>query len=46
MSQVEQMATFATGARFEALGSDIRQQLKIRILDALGCGVAALMGSP
>ena len=46
MSQVEQMATFASGARFEALGSDIRQQLKIRILDALGCGVAALHGEP
>lgn len=46
MSQVEQIATFARGARFEALGSDIRQQLKIRILDALGCGVAALHGEP
>ena len=46
MSQVEQMATFASGARFEALGSDSRQQLKIRILDALGCGVAALHGEP
>jgi len=46
MSQVEQMATFASGARFEALGSDSRQQLKIRVLDALGCGVAALHGEP
>ena len=46
MSQVEQMATFASGARFEALGSDTRQQLKIRILDALGCGVGALHGEP
>jgi len=45
-SQVEQMATFASEARFEALGSDIRQQLKIRILDALGCCVAALHGEP
>ena len=46
ISQVEQMAAFASGARFEALGSDTRQQLKIRILDALGCGVGALHGEP
>ncbi|MGH7869659.1 MAG: MmgE/PrpD family protein, partial [Candidatus Dormibacteraceae bacterium] len=45
-SQVEQMATFATGARFEALGLDTCQQLKIRILDALGCGLGALDCEP
>lgn len=45
-SQVEQMAIFATGARFEALGLDTRQQLKIRILDALGCGLGALNAEP
>jgi 2-methylcitrate dehydratase len=45
-SQVEQMATFATGARFEALGLDTRQQLKIHILDALGCGLGALDCEP
>jgi 2-methylcitrate dehydratase len=45
-SQVEQMATFASGARFEALGLDTRQQLKIRILDALGCGLGALACEP
>jgi 2-methylcitrate dehydratase len=41
-SQVEQMANFATGAQFEDLGPDTRQQLKIHILDALGCGLGAL----
>ena len=46
MSRAEQMAAFASGARFEALGAHIRQQLKIRILDALGCGVGALHGEP
>jgi 2-methylcitrate dehydratase len=45
-SEVEQMATFANTAQFEALGLDTRQQLKIRILDALGCGVGALGGEP
>ena len=43
MSQVEQMAEFAHGARFEALGSDTRQQLKIRILDSLGWSLGALL---
>jgi len=46
MTQVEQMADFVNGARFDALGTDIRQQLKIRILDALGCGLGALGGEP
>lgn len=46
MSQVEQMAEFVSAARFEALGSDTREQLKIRILDALGCGLGALHGEP
>src|SRR6185437_1543059 len=45
-SQVEQMASFATGARFEALGLDTREQLKIHILDALGCGLGALGSGP
>ena len=46
MSQVEQIAEFAHGARFEALGSDTRQQLKIRILDSLGCSLRALHAEP
>jgi 2-methylcitrate dehydratase len=46
MSQAQQMAIFASGARFASLGSDTRQQLKIRILDALGCGLGALHGEP
>ena len=46
LSQVEQMAEFVDGARFEALGPDTRQQLKIRILDSLGCGLGALHAEP
>ena len=46
MTQVEQMAEFVNGERFDALRPDIRQQLKIRILDALGCGLGALDGEP
>ena len=46
MSQVEQMAGFVDGARFEALGWDTREQLKIRILDSLGCSLGALHAEP
>jgi hypothetical protein len=42
MTQVEQMAEFVHGARFEALGSDTCQILKSRILDSLGCSLGAL----
>ena len=46
MTQVEQMAEFVNGARYDALRTDTRQQLKIRILDALGCGLGGLRGEP
>ena len=46
LSQVEQMAEFVHGARFETLGPDTRQQLKIRILDSLGCSLGALHAEP
>lgn len=45
-SQVERMAKFVEGARFEALSPETRQQLKIRILDSLGCAIGALGGEP
>ena len=46
MSQVEQIAEFVHGAHFEALGSDTCRQLKIRILDSLGCSLGALHAEP
>jgi 2-methylcitrate dehydratase PrpD len=46
MSQVEQIAEFVHGVHFETLGSDTRQQLKIRILDSLGCSLGALHAEP
>ena len=46
MSQVERMAGFAHGAGFRALGADTVHQLKVRILDSLGCGLGALHGEP
>ncbi len=46
MTQVEQLATFAVQTRYEDLSEEARQQLKIRILDALGCAFGALEGPP
>lgn len=45
MTQVDQMAKFVAGASYGQLSRSARQQLKIRVLDALGCAVGAL-GSP
>ncbi len=45
-SQAERMAKFVEESCFEALGPETRQQLKIRILDSLGCAIGALGGEP
>ena len=46
MTRVEELATFVKRASFDALSEEARQQLKIRILDALGCAIGALEGEP
>lgn len=46
MTQVEQLATFVVHARYDGLSAEARQQLKIRIIDALGCALGALKGPP
>ncbi len=46
MTLVEQMARFVTRASYDDLSEAARQQLKIRILDALGCAIGALNGPP
>jgi 2-methylcitrate dehydratase len=45
MTHAEQMAAFVSRARYEDLSQLAREQLKIRVLDALGCALGAL-GSP
>jgi 2-methylcitrate dehydratase len=40
-TRVEQLADFVTSARFEALSNDAREQLKLRVLDSLGCALGA-----
>ena len=44
MTLVEELAAFAAGARHENLSDAARLQLKIRVLDTLGCALAALDG--
>jgi len=46
MTQVEQLARFAVQASYEDLSQQARQELKIRVLDALGCAIGALDGPP
>ena len=46
MTQVEQLAAFVVRMTYENLSEEARHQLKIRILDALGCAFGALEGPP
>jgi 2-methylcitrate dehydratase len=46
MTQVEHLAAFVVRARYDELSEDARQQLKMRVLDALGCALGALDGAP
>src|SRR6266566_2720561 len=46
MTQVEQLAAYVVQATYENLSNEARQQLKIRVLDALGCAIGALDGPP
>ncbi len=46
MTQVGQLAEFVVRASYEGLSEEARNQLKIRILDALGCAIGALAGEP
>ncbi|MBV6433793.1 MAG: 2-methylcitrate dehydratase 2 [Bryobacteraceae bacterium] len=46
MTAVEQLAQFAVSASYEELSETARQQLKIRVLDSLGCAIGALNSEP
>jgi 2-methylcitrate dehydratase len=46
MTQAEQLAKFIVRASYDNLSMIARFQLKIRILDALGCAIGALEGEP
>ena len=46
MALVNELARFVTDASFDDLSDDARDQLKIRVLDSLGCAFGALEGPP
>lgn len=46
MTQVESLARFAGRMAYENLSAAARLQLKIRVLDSLGCAIGALDGDP
>lgn len=46
MTQVEQMAAYVVRMTYDDLSEEARQQLKIHMLDALGCAFGALEGPP
>jgi 2-methylcitrate dehydratase len=46
MTQAEQLASFVVQAKYEDLSEDARQQLRLRVLDALGCAIGALKEPP
>jgi 2-methylcitrate dehydratase len=41
-SEVERLARFVTDARWEEISSEARVELKLRVLDSLGCALGAL----
>lgn len=46
MTMAERLAAFVVRADYDDLSGEARRQLKIRILDALGCAIGALDGKP
>ena len=46
MTRVEQLAGFVASRTYDHLPEEAREQLKIRILDTLGCALGALEGDP
>ena len=46
MTEVEKLADFVVHTAFDDLSREAREQLRIRVLDALGCAVGALDGEP
>ena len=46
MTHAEELATFVVGASYDDLSEAARNQLKIRVLDGLGCAIGALNGEP
>lgn len=46
MTHAERLAAFVVRASYEELSAAAREQLKLRVLDTLGCAIGALEGEP
>ena len=46
MTRVEQLAAFIVRANYEDLSAEASRELKIHVLDALGCAIGAIDGPP
>ncbi len=46
MTAVEGLAAFAVHASYDDLSETAREQLKIRVLDSIGCAIGAMAGEP
>jgi 2-methylcitrate dehydratase len=46
VTQAEQLARFVAEASFDHISVAAREQLKIRVLDSLGCAIGAVAGPP
>ncbi len=46
MTDVQQLAQFVDDASYDELSDEAQQQLKVRVLDSLGCAIGALDGGP
>ena len=46
MTMAERLAAFAVRSSYEDISEAARLQLKIRVLDSLGCAIGALQGEP
>jgi len=46
MTLVEQLAAFVVRTSYEEISAEARHQLKVRVLDSLGCAIGALKAEP
>ena len=46
MTKSEELAAFVIRVSYEDMSYETRKQLKVRILDSLGCAIGALEGEP
>ncbi|QKX06626.1 MmgE/PrpD family protein [Aquimarina sp. TRL1] len=46
MTEVQKLATFSSSRKFSDLSKEAIRELKIRVLDSIGCAIGALEGAP